>query len=350
MTPFTRAGELVAGKYRIERVLGQGGIGIVMVAQHLLLRERVAIKFPVPRMRACGDIVDSFVREGSASMRLRSQHVARVYDVGMLETGEPYLVMEYLAGRDLAAVLATEGPLPVDAAVDFILQAGEALAEAHAKGIVHRDVKPSNLFLCEGADASPVVKVLDFGAAKTHDFSSETARTDATVVGTPLFMAPEQMRVGQAIDARADIWALGATLYTLLAGKPPFRAASIADIHKRILRGPPPLRASRSDAPAALESILLRCMQIQPSDRYPNLAELAEALAEVAPEHARHLAVRAARILRLAQRAVEPLHTPTMEAAGTNSEIVAVTETSAPPSWFERRSRVHADRPFRRAQ
>jgi tRNA A-37 threonylcarbamoyl transferase component Bud32 len=293
-----RVGNVVAGKYRVERVLGRGGMGIVVAARHLRLAERVAIKFPLAELRDRSDVVDRLVREGRAAMRIRSEHVARVYDVGVLETGEPYLVMEYLMGRDLGATLTEGGPLPIDDAVEYVLQSLEALAEAHARGIVHRDLKPSNLFLTRRADGSPMVKVIDFGISKVTKVAGEATLTDtAAVLGSLPYMAPEQMRSGRESDTRSDIWALGATLHALLTGAPPFLAGSIVEIHERALLGPPPLRSLRPSAPAALEAILLRCMQRDPEHRYADVARLAEALAEVAPEHARISALRAARIL-----------------------------------------------------
>jgi serine/threonine protein kinase len=332
MTTPTRAGSIIAGKYRVERLLGRGGMGVVVVARHLRLGERVAIKFPVARLSARGDVVVRWLREGRAAMRIRSQHVARVYDIGTLETGEPYLVMEYLVGRDLAAVLAADGPLPVEHAVEYILQACEAIAEAHAQGIIHRDLKPSNLFLTRGADGSAITKVLDFGTAKTLSLALETPLTGpAAVIGTPLFMAPEQMRSRREIDARTDIWALGATLHTLLTGTTPFSAGSILEIHECILRGAPPLRASRPDAPLALEAALLRCMQTEPGDRYASVAELAEALAEVAPEHARISAVRAARILGAAPVIAEP--TSHLAPGKGDSMGTLPTASSTSASW-----------------
>jgi serine/threonine-protein kinase len=299
-------GNVVAGKYRVERILGQGGMGIVVAARHLRLGERVAIKFPLAQMRDRSDVVARLMREGRAAMRIRSEHVARVYDVGVLETGEPFLVMECLTGRDLGARVADGGPLPFGEAVEYILQSLEALAEAHACGIVHRDVKPSNLFLTHRADGSPMVKVIDFGISKITNLDGEATLTEtAAVLGSRPYMAPEQMRSGAAIDARSDIWSLGATLHALLTGKPPFLGGSMVDIHERILLGPPRLRSSLPDAPDALEAILLRCMRRDPAERYADVAELAAALAEVAPPHARISALRAARVLSQADRVRE---------------------------------------------
>ena len=298
MLSSAQVGTLIAGKYRVERVLGKGGMGIVVAARHLQLDERVAIKFPLARMRDRGDVVTRLVREGRASMRIRSEHVARVYDIGVLEGGEPYLVMEYLVGRDLGAMLADTGPLAIGDAVEYILQSLEALAEAHAYGIVHRDLKPSNLFLTRRADRSPLVKLIDFGISKFAKIGGETTLTDtAAVLGSGPYMAPEQMRSGRDSDPRSDIWAIGATLHALLVGVPPFLAGSMVEIHERMLSGPQPLRIRRPDAPAALETILLRCMQKEPANRYADVSALAQALAEVAPPHARISAQRAAGIL-----------------------------------------------------
>jgi serine/threonine-protein kinase len=341
MTAPTSVGDIVGGKYRVERVLGRGGMGVVVVARHLRLGEVFAIKFPVARMGNGGDVLARWVREGRAAMRIRSQHVARVYDVGTLETGEPYLVMEYLEGRDLAAVVAIRGPLTVEEAIEYVLQAIEALAEAHAQGIVHRDIKPSNLFLTRGADASAVTKVLDFGAAKALTLGADTSVTaPGGVVGTPLFMAPEQMRSTRDVDARADIWALGATLHALLTGRPPFSAGSIVEIHECIQRGAPRLRASRPDAPEALEAILLRCMQTDPAHRYGSVAELAGALAGLVPERMRVSADRAARILSAppVARTVDSGDADAHARGPVSSDTEAVgypTLSSASASWLE---------------
>jgi eukaryotic-like serine/threonine-protein kinase len=291
-----RPGDVIAGKYRVERVLGRGGMGVVVAARHLRLRERVAIKFLLHGDRLYDDLVARFVREGRAAMRIRSEHVVRVHDIGTLETGEPFLVMEYLEGSDLGAIVEREGPLPIDAALEYVLQAIEALAEAHARGIVHRDLKPSNLFLSHRADGSPIVKVLDFGIAKSTRSGADTASASNAVVGTPAFMAPEQMRTGAVIDGRTDVFSIGATLHALLTGAPPFPPGSMVEVHERIRQGPAPVSASRPEVPPALDAVVLRCMKPDAQDRFADVAELAEALAELAPERAREYARRAAKI------------------------------------------------------
>ena len=335
MEPTTYLGRTIAGKYLVERVLGQGGMGVVVAARHLVLGERVAIKFPAAPIGERG-VSDRLVSEARAMMKIRSEHVARVFDVGMLETGTPYLVMEYLVGSDLAAVVAKDGPLPIHVAVDYVLQAVEALAEAHARGIIHRDLKPSNLFLSRRADGSPVVRVIDFGLSKTSASSAEAGVSNRDgAFGTPLYMAPEQMESTGAIDARCDIWALGATLHALVTGEPPFAGGSVVQIFERILQGAPRLRDVLPEAPIAVEAALLRCMQREPEARFATVAELAEALAEGAPEHAQLSVQRAARILSA----------PPAEAdAGVDPGDVASESPLAPPartsaglkaSWLE---------------
>ncbi|WP_437585720.1 protein kinase domain-containing protein [Sorangium sp. So ce1000] len=297
-------GDVLAEKYEVERVLGEGGMGVVVAARHLLLGERVAIKFLQPQARERADLVARFLREGQVAARIRSEHVTRVYDVGTLARGEPYLVMEYLEGTDLKAVLGARGPLPVDLACDYLLQACDALAEAHALGIIHRDLKPGNLFLTQRADGSPLIKVIDFGiskmalaeatAPKAHDMTESSA-----MLGSPFYMAPEQMVSSKSVDTRADVWSMGAMLYQLLTGAVPFRGESAMAIYDRILEGPPRLNAQRSDVPERLDWVIQRCLQKSPADRFGNIAELAAELAQFAPPHARHLAERAARVLQV---------------------------------------------------
>jgi serine/threonine-protein kinase len=347
MDAEAHVGSIISGKYRVERVLGRGGMGVVVAARHLHLGERVAIKFPIARMILRSDVAARLAREGRAAMRIRSEHVARVFYVGALETGEPYLVMEHLNGQDLGVVLARGGPLPIDAAVEYILQAAEALAEAHALGLVHRDIKPGNLFLVRRADGSPLVKVIDFGISKRVSVAADGADLQLTesnaMVGSPLYMAPEQMRASRTIDARADLWALGATLYTLLTGAPPFPARSILEIHELILRGAPPLRDALPGAPPALEAIVQRCLRPDPEDRYADVAEFAAALADVAPEHARTSAQRIALILAtpaapedapLEEAAAEP-SSSIFDGTADPSDTGRGTAPSAEPSWAD---------------
>ena len=232
-----REGDILAGKYRVEKVLGVGGMGVVVAAMHLELDKRVALKFLLKSAAENPAVVARFAREARAAAKIQSQHVARVSDVGTLENGIPYIVMEHLEGCDLSDVLTRQGPLPPGAAVDYVLQACEAIAEAHAAGFIHRDLKPSNLFLARQADGAEIVKVLDFGISKAVLVDSEPptsvrqgALTGTTeIFGSPMYMSPEQLKASRDVDARADIWALGIILYELCTGTSPFDRPTIAE-------------------------------------------------------------------------------------------------------------------------
>jgi serine/threonine-protein kinase len=293
-----RIGDVIAEKYRVERLLGRGGMAFVVAAEHLYLGERVAIKVLLPRTAVKAGAFERFLREGRAAAKIRSEHVARVHDSGLLPTGEPYLVLELLEGADLRALLRRRGKLPVGTAVSYVLEACEALAEAHALGIVHRDLKPANLFLARRRDGSSIVKVIDFGISKitssAEDGAEETLTETRAAFGTPHYMAPEQMRSARDVDARADIWSLGAVLHGLLTGAPPFPGETMIDVYDRILQGPPPLRERVPEVPERLEEIVRRCLRVRPEERPRDVAELALALRDVAPPEARASADRAA--------------------------------------------------------
>ncbi|HWO09489.1 MAG TPA: serine/threonine-protein kinase [Polyangiaceae bacterium] len=298
-------GQILLGKYRIERVLGMGGMGVVVAATHVTLEERVAIKFLLPQALSNAEAVARFLREARAAVRIKSEHVARVTDVGQLETGAPYMIMEYLDGCDLGSLAVQRGALPIEDAVEYVLQACEALAEAHALGIIHRDLKPANLFVVRRADGTPSVKVLDFGISKLTGLSasgSDLGMTKtSTIMGSPLYMSPEQMASARDVDARTDVWALGAILYELLTGKVPFQADTITQLCAMILQQPPPaLRNSRPDAPEALQAIIARCLEKDRNLRYANVAEFANALAPFAPRRARLSIERVSRVIATA--------------------------------------------------
>jgi serine/threonine-protein kinase len=291
---------MLAGKYRIDRVLGEGGMGVVVAATHVELEQKVAIKFLLPDALRNAEVVSRFSREARAAARIRGEHVARVIDVGALETGAPYIVMEYLEGRDLAAILAAHGPLPVVDVVSYVLQACEALAEAHLAGIVHRDIKPANLFLAATADRSHIIKVLDFGISKSMDPNSASGsltRTSA-VLGSAFYLSPEQLVAAKTVDHRADIWALGIVLYQLLAGRVPFDGESMPEVVAHILKNQPiPLRQIRPDVPDPLAAIIAHCLREMPHERFGSVLELARALAPYGGEHARISVDKIGRVL-----------------------------------------------------
>jgi len=295
-------GQILLGKYRIERVLGLGGMGVVVAATHVTLEERVAIKFLLPQALSNGEAVARFLREARAAVRIKSEHVARVTDVGQLETGAPYMIMEYLDGADLGTIAGRRGAFSIEDAVECVLQACEAIAEAHALGIVHRDLKPANLFLVTRADGTPSVKVLDFGISKVTGMGSSGADLSmtktTTIMGSPLYMSPEQMASSRDVDARTDIWALGAILYELLTGTVPFQADTITQLCVMILQqAPPSLRALRPDAPEGLERAIVRCLAKERTRRFATVAEFAHALAPFAPRRARLSIERVSRVI-----------------------------------------------------
>ena len=301
-------GDVLAGKYQVERVIGVGGMGVVVAAMHLILQERVALKFLLPSVMN-GETMARFGREARAAAKIKSEHVARVTDVGVLENGAPFMVMEYLEGKDLSATVREKGPLPIRDAVEYVLHACEAVAEAHALGIVHRDLKPANLFLARRAGGSPLVKVLDFGISKVvargaslppQDDDPSVTRTRAWL-GSPLYMSPEQMRSARDVDTRTDIWSLGLILYELCTGAEPWDAQSFPELCAQIMHGEPPaLEKRRPDAPPGLAAVIRRCAEKDPALRYENVGELAMALVEFAPTRARSAAERAVSALEAA--------------------------------------------------
>ena len=301
MSSPVNVGDILASKYQVERVLGMGGMGVVVSAKHLILGERVAIKFLLPQALAREDVVKRFIQEGMAANRLRGEHIGRVHDVGRLESGAPFLVMEYLDGKDLGAVLRDGGPLAVEVAVDYVIQACEALAEAHSSGIIHRDLKPSNLFLIQRLDGTPSIKLIDFGISKIlvpgADGDAGEMTATAVMMGSPLYMAPEQMASARDVDGRADIWSLGIILHTMLTGAPPFRAPSVMQVYELIVQGAPPIRKQRADVPEGIETTILKCLQKDRRQRFADVGELADALAEFGAPEARFIAERIKRIL-----------------------------------------------------
>lgn len=281
-TPFQmpKPGDRIAGKYRVERTIGSGGMGCVLAAEHEMLHARVAIKLLLPQAASVPGASERFLREAKAAAALRSEHVARVLDVGTTEEGAPYLVMEHLAGHDLRKVARERGALPVEEAVEYLLQACEAIHEAHGKGILHRDIKPANIFVTSRADGRPLIKVLDFGLAKVLDPArmeapEESITQTGLVVGSPHYMSPEQFRSLRKADARSDIWALGVIAYELLAGRRPFYGEGVGGLMMSVANDEPePLGTIRPELPAPLVDLVTRCLRKKPDRRPARVAEL----------------------------------------------------------------------------
>jgi eukaryotic-like serine/threonine-protein kinase len=295
-----REGDVLAGKYRVDRVLGVGGMGVVVAAHHLHLDEHVAIKFLLPEAMSNPEAVARFDREARAAVKIKSEHVARVIDVGKLENGSPYMVMEYLEGRDLSAWLTERGTLPVEQAVDFVLQACEAIAEAHAMGIVHRDLKPANLYCIRRPDGALAIKVLDFGISKAAGGGMGMTKTH-TVMGSPLYMSPEQMESSKGVDARADIWALGVILFELVTGRTPFEGEAITELVLKIVTAQPPkLLGVLPGVPPGLDPIIHRCLEKDRERRYASVSELANDLLPLGPPSAKLSVERIAGVMNAA--------------------------------------------------
>ena len=279
MPSFTvEIGDVIHSKYKVERVIGEGGMGVVVAAKHLTLDQTVALKLLSAKSRESEEALGRFTREAKAAAKIKSEHVGRVLDVDTLPNGAPFIVMEFLEGHDLAAELRAKVTLPADRAVTIILQACEAIAEAHAAGIVHRDLKPANLFLTKTSSDAPLVKVLDFGISKITRKEESGATTDdkaltnaGSMLGSPLYMSPEQMKASAEVDLRTDIWSLGVILYECVTGRSPFDANTIPVICATVLsQDPPPL--GLPSALDGLERVILRCLEKDPSRRYRDIA------------------------------------------------------------------------------
>lgn len=289
-------GEVIDGQYEVVRVLGEGGMGIVVEARDRELDRRVALKIVRRGLLDSDEAAQRFQLEARALASVHGPHAVRVFDVGRLADGTPYMVMEYLEGADLGAIGSERGPLPITLAVDWIVQACAGLAEAHRAGLVHRDLKPGNLFLARHGDGSELVKVLDFGVAKSVAGGPALTK-DGFVLGSPDYMSPEQLQSSRTLDARTDVWALGAILYRLLTGRTPFLGGSLEQRLRAILADQrPPLSELRPEVPAGLEAVVDRCLIVDREQRMPSVAALARSLAPFASVGARELVGRIARL------------------------------------------------------
>jgi serine/threonine-protein kinase len=325
-SPFNE-GEILAGKYRVERVIGRGGMGVVVAALNIKLEQRVALKFLLPEAEQHPSIVQRFAREARAAAKIKCDHVARVLDVDALPSGSPFMVMEYMEGEDLEIRLARGGPLSVEVAVGYILQACEALAEAHAVGIVHRDLKPGNLFLAKRPNGESIVKVLDFGISKSitpEEGVTNLTRT-SSIMGSPLYMSPEQMTSAKNVDTRSDIWAVGVVLYELLTCTQPFTADGLPNLVLAVMHTqPPPLRIRCPEAPEGLERAIRRCLEKDLSRRFSTVAELAVAIAPYGPPRA---AISVERISHVLRKVTADGEAPTLRPAPLPADPSQPTES-----------------------
>jgi eukaryotic-like serine/threonine-protein kinase len=292
---------VVGGRFRIDRLLGAGSMGFVVAAWHLELDQPVALKLLNPDMFEQSEAAVRFRREVRAAARIKSEHVCRVIDVGALEHGAPYMVMELLEGNNLEEELQRRGTLPVAEAVSYVLEAVEAIAEAHAAGIVHRDLKPANLFIARRADRSRQLKVLDFGISKSmiesHGPGDMSLTRTGVIIGSPLYMSPEQMRSTKDADTLSDIWAMGAILFQLVTGRPPYEGETIPELCAKLFsEDAPPPSTVRVGLPPALDVVLHRALARDPTRRFQSVAELGAALLEFAPGGRVHVE-RARRVL-----------------------------------------------------
>ena len=269
-------GTVIGEKYRVERVIGRGGMGTVVEVKHVQLGTAFALKFLHRGVIGHAAMTERFFREARATAALKSEHVCRVFDVDTFD-GVPYLVMERLDGTDLARLLRRAGRLSPPDVCSYLIQTCAGVAEAHAAQIIHRDLKPGNLFLTTRSDGSPLIKVLDFGIAKAPQDADHELTGTNTVLGSPSYMSLEQLRSSKLVDTRSDIWSLGVILFELVSGRRPFVGDGVADLAVKIALEPTP---RLPDGPRELDIVIERCMAREPAQRYQTVAELALALGE----------------------------------------------------------------------
>jgi serine/threonine-protein kinase len=334
-----RPSEIIDGRYRIEEIVGIGTMGAVVAARHLALDRRIAIKFLRPERARDQTALDRFNQEAIAASRIRSDHVVRILDVGTTPSGVPFMAMELLEGSDLEK-LVEKGPLPIALAVDCILQAAEVLAEAHVAGIIHRDIKPSNLFLAKGSDELPVLKVLDFGISKlAAEWGGDPTLTETqSMIGSPAYMAPEQVRTSKYVTAKVDVWALGVVLFELLTTKLPFDGDTLGAVLAALTVEPPrALRPLRADVPEAVEYAVFACLEKDPMRR-ATLGELAALLRPFASSAA--ALVSADRVARISAGASPSGPPPPSLASGSVPHVPSMSYSAPPALAAPARSRL----------
>ncbi|MBS2014372.1 MAG: serine/threonine protein kinase [Deltaproteobacteria bacterium] len=335
-------GDVIDGRYRVEALLGSGGMAAVYRATHVVLEQPFAVKVVSPQIRAIPGMAQRFLREARAATQLKGTHVARVSDVGTMADGSPYMVMEYLEGRDLDTIIEAHEVVPVIDVVDLVLQACEALAEVHGLGIIHRDLKPANLFLTTGADGLACVKLIDFGISRFDSPLSpkdlEKLTTPDTVMGSPRYMSPEQMESATKADERSDIYGLGAILYELLTLRAPHDGDTMLDIYAAATQGPPAAPSTlRPDVPRELDEVILRALRPDPSERFFDVAQLAAALAPFGPDGSLARAEQIERVLETSR--LRTRDGTTAEVAFTPTEASSHVRRRVSSSAHERRRR-----------
>lgn len=330
-------GSILGEKYRLGPVLGRGGMGVVREASHV----RLGTKFAVKLLNATSDQIERtrFEREALAASALNNRHVVRVFDIGETPAGSPYMVMELLRGKDIAALAREEPSFDTARVVDWMIQVCSAMYEAHGAGIVHRDLKPSNMFLVEGSQPE-LIKVVDFGISKV--LSAQELTLQASFLGTPQYMAPEQLR-GQPVDHRADLWAMGVILYRLLSRQFPFASdenqSPILAALSNLTTEPIPLERVRADLPADLVRIVMRALQRNPDDRFADARAMAAELAPFGSGRVSFEEPSESSAQELLERLHENITNTRAPLELGNEETVAAEVTGSPVSVPERTPR-----------
>lgn len=334
-SPYPQQGEVIDGKYQIDRLLGEGGMGAVAKATHLLRRAPVALKFMSPHVMGVTGAVERFLNEGVAASQIDSEYVVKVFDVGRLPNGAPYLVMECLDGQDLSDLLQREGTpgLPIERAIHFMLQALRGLQVAHDVGIVHRDMKPSNCFVIQRDGEPDFVKLLDFGISKVQQPGGGSLTQTNSALGTPLYMSPEQAKSARNVDLRSDLYSASVILYELLTGRTPFNSESgefTEILFKIFTTDPPPIKEFRPDLPDGLAAAIHKGLAREASDRYVDAADFCESLVPYADERSRQVVMR---IRHRAANQGRPTNVPLSELGSQVNQsrvVVPATGVGAP--------------------